>query len=77
MRWMSEGVVLVLGEYVHSRHLPLARSVSCYPWQHQEVSIFSDAVCCLEQNENLLVRLKGKINIGWIKISYTHLKPPS
>lgn len=28
--------------------------------QHQEASVFSDALCCFEKNENLLVRVKGE-----------------
>lgn len=44
--------------------------------QRQEASVFSDALCCFEKNENLFVRVKGEINIVWAKGStyLTHLK---
>ena len=47
--------------------------------QRQEASVFSDALCCFEKNENLFVRVKGEINIVWAKGSTyrTHLKAVS
>lgn len=72
----------MLGEHIHSRRLlafgqKYVTLSTLDAMQQQEVSIFSDALCCLEQNENLLVRTKEKINIGWVKIHYTRLKTPS
>ena len=79
-RWKSKGVVSVLGKHLHSwLLLAFGQMYVTLPTldagQHQEARIFTGVLCLLKQNENLLVRVKRKINIRRVKGSTSHTHP--